>query len=328
MTKVIDNLIVADAMNRALLLANKDRSGLFIIPDTDLRILMERTGKSTYALSEINQHEYTQLHLPLSELMAEYFDLNDDASSAEMLKYFVTPEMEVERIFNCLRFKYLNSIHVSNFENPQKFISSTYNRAFQTLAGLTVYQGSAKRRKNNDDFWQEAGFTAAAKDQNWQREQDDMQFILSVMKRMSVKVAMHYAELIAIKPGFHELYLHEDYFSEYLEPTATSARDIVFRMLRNRRNKVKLRLKVFPPEINKRSYFGYAPCNVTEGPFVFRKNRSVSYCEEIRQITSRQQLRELNRKFHILDYYHRDLSSRKKLADFLETAKAFRHFMI
>lgn len=61
--------------------------------------------------------------------------------------------MEVERIFNNLRYKYLNSIYLSGFLNPSEFIDSKYyNKAFQALAGLNVRQGRAKIKRDNDYF--------------------------------------------------------------------------------------------------------------------------------------------------------------------------------
>jgi hypothetical protein len=102
---------------------------------------------------------------------------------------------------------------------------------------------------------------------------------------------------------------------------------MVFRMLRNKEELSALKLQGLPAEINKNNYISYAPCSVTEGPFVFRKNLSVSYYDELRRITAKEQLHELNDKFHILDYYTHDLSTRNKLGTFLEKARPFCKFM-
>jgi hypothetical protein len=69
---------------------------------------------------------------------------------------------------------------------------------------------------------------------------------------------------------------------------------MVFRMLRNKEELSALKLQGLPAEINKNNYISYAPCSVTEGPFVFRKNLSVSYYDELRRITAKEQLHELN----------------------------------
>ena len=80
-----------------------------------------------------------------------------------MINDLVTPEMEIERIFNNLRYKYLKSIYLSELNNPQKYINAKYNNTFQSLAGINIYQGPIKIRKDNDDFWKEAGFKEPSK---------------------------------------------------------------------------------------------------------------------------------------------------------------------
>lgn len=205
-----------------------------------------------------------------------------------------------------------------------KYVHYSCNKAFQTLAGLKVYQGNPPFRKDNEAFWQEAGFSVQAKEQNWQKEQDELKKALTLLKVVTPKpVTQAYAELIAIKPGFHELYLHDDYFEADTIPTGTSPRDQVFRMLRNKEELSSLTIDKFPQEMNKRNYFGYAPCNVTEGPFVFRKSLDVSYFDEIRRIRTKKQIRTLKDKFHILDYYRHDLSTQDKLEKLLEQAEPF-----
>lgn len=155
-----------------------------------------------------------------------------------------------------------------------------------------------------------------------------MQRIIRVLKLIYPKpVTELYSELIAIKPGFHEMYLHKNFFNDDSIPTGTSLREEVLRMLRNKGEPLSLRLDELPAEINKNSYISFAACNVTEGPFVFRKDHSVSYFSEIRQVRSKKELPTLTDKFHILDYYNKDLSSREKLGDFLEVAKRFCGFI-
>jgi hypothetical protein len=298
-----------------------------MLPNSSSHILLQFDEEGNHVVSEISSTGCRQIEVTLHELGERYLNLAD-TSLDNILRYLVTPEMEVERIFNCLRFKYLSAIYLSGFIVPDKYISSRYNKSFQTLAGLKVYQGAAKERKDNDAFWQDAGFTVSAREQNWQKERDEMQTILSLIKRLSLhSVTSYYAELIAIKPGFHELYVHDDYFESDTIPDASTPRSMVFRMLRNKEDITSLELSVFPSEINKNSYFSYAPCTVTEGPFVFRKSVSVSYFDSIRGITTKKQIRTLQDKFHILDYYHADLSSRSKLGQFLEKATPFCSFI-
>lgn len=260
----------------------------------------------------------------LTTSLDELARIHYDSCEQAVLQYLVTPEMEIERIFNSLRCKYLQAVHLSKVANPETFLHFSFNKAFQALAGLNVYQGNPPIRKANEDFWQEAGFTVEARDLNWQKEQEELKAILSLLKVISPRpLTGIYAELIAIKPGFHEIYLHDDYFDADSIPTGASPRDQVFRMLRNKEVLSSLTLDKFPKEINKRDYFGYAPCNVTEGPFVSRKRFDISCFDEIRHIRCKNQISGMHDKFHILDYYSHDLSTQDKLERFLELAEPF-----
>ncbi|MBC8019109.1 MAG: hypothetical protein H7X83_11410 [Verrucomicrobia bacterium] len=323
-----ENLINAMAFNcanhsrEALVFTNASRDGLLLSPDSSscFVITSDAGGGRITKLSNDTCHT---THLSLNDIGKRYFNL-PQPSAQDILPYLVTPEMEVERIFNSLRYKYLLAVLLSNVPDPKTHLHYSYNKAFQSLAGLTVYQGNPPVRKPNDDFWREAGFTAKAKDLDWQKEQVELKRILTLLKIISRKsLSRVYAELIAIKPGFHELYLHKDYFDPDTIPTGTSPRDLVFRMLRNKEDLSSLMLSKLPQEMNKRNYFGYAPCNVTEGPFVFRKSIDVSYFDEIRRIRTKRQIRALKDKFHILDYYRHDLSTQGKLEKFLELAEPF-----
>lgn len=313
--------------NKPLLLANRDRNGLFVSPDTSSHILLRFAEDGALMTHEIGSRRCKTLDISLRDIGVKYLGLRN-RSTNDLLRYLVTPEMEVERIFNCLRFKYLRAIYLSSFDNPQQYLKYTYNKAFQTLSGLTIYQGNRQPRIANDSFWQDAGFTVEAKDQNWQKEHTEMSTIISLIKRIgTTPITGLYAEFIAIKPGFHELYLHRNYFDADCIPNGTSPRDTVFRMLRHKDEISALKLHALPTEINKNNYISYAPCSVTEGPFVFRKRLSVSYYDEIRGITAKDRLHELHDKFHILDYYNHDLSTRSKLGRFLDKARPFCKFM-
>lgn len=315
------------SVGRPFLLTTIKRDGLFILPDSSSYLLIQMNQNGDHVVSELTQNACRQIHISLRGVGERYLNLKDPTLNIVM-KYLVTPEMEVERIFNCLRFKYLNGIYLSKFENPQQFITYKYNKSFQTLSGLTIYQGNPPQRRVNDSYWQDAGFTIEARNQNWQKEHHDMQRIISILKRVSSdSLTRLYAELIAIKPGFHELYVHHNYFEPSTMPRGKSHRDEVFRLLRNNGDISSLQLSRLPAEINKNNYISYAPCNVTEGPFVCRKRQSVSYVSEIQRIVSKSQIPELEDNFHILDYYRHDLSTRDKLAEFLQLAKPFCTFM-
>lgn len=307
-------------INKILVLANQNRDGLFQLPISNSHVVVVFNQDGDFQLREVSCTTNRGLDFTLREVGHRYLNLDSDSIS----RFLVTPEMEVERIFNTIRFRYLKAVRLSSFTNPKKYLHYRFNKAFQALAGLKVYQGNASVRKDNDTFWQEAGFTADAREQNWQKDRDELESVLKLLKVVTPKpVTRAYAELLAIKPGFHELFLHGDYFDAHTIPTGTSPRDQVFRMLRNKVELSSLTLDEFPKEINKRAYFGYAPCNVTEGPFVFRKSLDVSYFDEIRRIRTKRQIRTLKDKFHILDYYRHDLSTQDKLERFLELAEPF-----
>jgi len=308
---------------KALVFTNKPRDGLLLSSGSSSCLIVM---VDDWHIAKVTDGKCRKSELSLGEIGKKYFNLSNP-SDQDMLSYLVTPEMEVERIFNSLRYKYLLALHLSKVPNPQAYLHYSYNKAFQALAGLKVYQGNPPVRKANDGFWQEAGFSAKAKDLDWQKEQEELKRIMTLLKIIKPKsLSRVYAELIAIKPGFHELFLHRDYFDADTIPTGTSPRDQVFGMLRNKVGLSSLTLDEFPKEMNKRAYFGYAPCNVTEGPFVFRKSLDVSYFDEIRRIRTKRQIRTLKDKFHILDYRRHDLSTQAKLEKFLELAEPFCRF--
>ena len=116
--------------------------------------------------------------------------------------------MESE-LFNWIRwgYKYLKAIYLSEFNKPNELINARYNKAFQSLAGIQIYQGNTKSRKSNDYFWKSAGFKDVARRRiNWDEDHQSLGFILNFIKNMKVEnIDKMYAELIAIKPGFHEL---------------------------------------------------------------------------------------------------------------------------
>lgn len=314
---------------KTFLLAAKNKEKLFKTDDDSfIQLYHDNSGKlSFYEL--FPNFKSNPLDMSPSEIGINYLKLNNP-STQEVLKYFVTPEMEIERIFNNLRYKYLQSIYLSGFENPQEYINADYNKSFQSLAGMPVYQGSVQVRKDNDDFWKDAGF----KDPsiigiNFEDERNDLKFILNYIRNLRLNnYSEFYKELIAIKPGFHEMWVHGDYFESC--PSKYNPRSIVFRLLRHiddsEINEIN-NLERLPHDINSKSYFTYASCNVTEGPFVFRKSQEISYYDKIRNIKGRDDLETLENDFYILDYYHNQIDSLDKLRELLKKAEKFRNFL-
>lgn len=317
-------------IDKNLLLADKQKRRLFQADDhSNIQLRFNKLGNLiTHKIT--NGLEKIPLNWSLHKIGINYLDLNDP-SVQQMIKYLVTPEMEIERIFNNLRYKYLKSIYKSKLKNPQEYINAKYNSAFQSLAGMNVYQGNAKKRKNNDEFWKDAGFEdPTITDISFETERNELKFILNYLRNFNTDPGRVYTELIAIKPGFHELYIHSDYFDKNAIPKGDKDRSEVFRLLRGVNsldNSRVNKLEKLPHEINSKSYFTYASCNITEGPFVFRKSVDTSYYNEIRNIKSVEELKNLEGKFNILDYYHNRIHSLDELKNLLEDAKRYQGFV-
>ena len=76
------------------------------------------------------------------------------------------------------------------------------------------------------------------------------------------------------------------------------------RSLRGDEDLKEVQLDRLPHEINSKSYFTYASCNITEGPFVFRKSIETSYYDELNRIETEEDIKYLEKKFCIIDYYN------------------------
>ena len=322
-----------DYLNKLLLLSNKNRDGLYKTPNDEIvQLKIDSEGLTQCSLIKngiVNIKNYS-----LRKIGIDFLE-KKDPSVKSLLKYLIKPEMEIERIFNNIRFKYLQSIYISDIKNPSEKISADFNKAFQSFAGIKIYQGNTQKRKNNDYFWQSADFTKEAKDRiSFKIDFNDLNFIIDYLRKLDLKnFNQIYSELIAIKPGFHEIYIHDNYFdsNEYLrkEPeNKDSYRNVVFKLLRGFGDLDKICLdKLNPNEINRMKYFSYAPCNVTEGPFVFRKRINVSYFDEIKKIQLKAELKKLKENFYILDYYHNKPMTKKELEKLIEKAEQFKKYL-
>lgn len=329
-TVIISN---SEYVDKLLLLSNKNRNGLYKTAENEI-IQLKIDSKGIIQCNFIKNGRANSKNYSLREIGIDLLGKKDQ-SVESILKYLIIPEMEIERIFNNIRFKYLQIILISNIISPSEKISADFNKAFQSFAGIKIYQGNTKNRVDNDNFWKNAGFTKEAKDViSFEKDFKDLDFIINYFRKLDVKdYNQIYSELIAIKPGFHEMYIHDNYFdsNEFLrkEPkNKDSDRDIVFKLLRGFGDVDKINLnKLKPYEINRKKYFSYASCNVTEGPFVFRKRNNVSYFNEIRKIQQKAELKNLNEKFHILDYYHNKPITKKELEKLLKKAEKFKKYL-
>ena len=322
-----------DYVNKFLLLSNKNRDGLFKTTNDEI-VQLKIDSNGSLQCSFIKNGGKNTKDYSLRKIGIDFLGKRDP-SVESMLKYLITPEMEIERIFNNIRFKYLQSILFSKIEKPSEKITARFNKAFQAFAGIKIYQGNTKNRVDNDEFWKNAGFKKDAQNKiSFEEEFEELDFIIKYLRSLNLEnYNKLYAELIAIKPGFHEIYIHENYFNEnetYRNDIENkdSERDKVFKLLRGYGNVENIFLtKLKPNEINSKNYFSYAPCNVTEGPFVFRKRISVSYFNEIQKIHQKEELKNLKENFHILDYYHKKPRTIEELEKILEKAEQFKKYM-
>ena len=328
-TTVVNNN--PEYVNTSLLLINKKKDGLFKTNNNEIvELKFDCLGSLQCFFIRGKTREAKELSL--RKIGIDFLKFKDPPVN-KVLKYLIKPEMEVERIFNNIRFKYLQSILFSNFKEPYRLISANFNKAFQSFAGIKIYQGNTRCRKENDWFWEHAGFIKQEKEKiNFEKEFKELDLIISYLRILN-NFDKIYKELIAIKPGFHELFIHDNYFDQN-ENFRTNFndndkdRDKVFKLLRGYGEIKTFRLKNLKPyEINRMRYFSYAPCNITEGPFVFRKNLTVSYFDEIRKIKEKKNLYKLEENFHIYDYFRKKPCSQNELEIILNETEKFKYYL-
>lgn len=296
-------------LNKKFLLSAPDFSGLLSTTDGE-NILLEVDKLGNLKVSGITTVYELRLipDISLQQLGEQYLKLRNPAAQ-QILKYLILPEMEVERIFNCVRYNYLTAVYLSNFKNPRDYFNAKYNRAFQSLAGLEVTQTPGVVPKDNDSFWRDAGFSQKAKELDWDKELRELKRILGILKIKAIGFDYFtlYKELIAIKPGVHELLIHHDYFEKI--PSGDTLRDSVFRMLRGGDYSGPEYLDELPVDMDFIQYYRYAPCHVTEGPFISRKKCDGMSCfKEISKIDLPCKVEQLNDTFYVYNYFRLDVN--------------------
>lgn len=245
----------------------------------------------------------------------------------------LTPVDTIERIFNRLRWKYLQAIACSPAlrDAPSQAISAKYNWAFLALAGITLRQKPDRPHQENDWFWESKGFDPRARhDLNWQVEREELDMAIHDLISDSADTAsITYAEVIALKPGFHEAWLHDDFPNDAYEGP-DNPRGRVFAILRGSPLDLIDLGPSFPGDLSHAdSFLGYAPCSVTEGPFVRRKHPDVSYFDELKRVgdvtTFSGRRTILRESFEVLDTWQRlqDQNDRSTLEDLIKAAESF-----
>ena len=205
----------------------------------------------------------------------------------------------VERVLNRLRWKYLRAIALSPGlrDNPARAVSAAFNDAFLSLAGV-----------DRNSCWQDMGFAAQARyELDWDQERKELGAALGEVRRQPATPAT-YAEIIALKPGFHEAWLHETFPDDAQEGPETP-RGKVFAILRSGPLDLTDIFSIDSMDFSDaESFLAYAPCAITEGPFVRRKNPGTSYFDALRRVGTMSSVSDrravLGGSFQVLDFRH------------------------
>lgn len=228
----------------------------------------------------------------------------------------------IELILNRLRWKYLQAIAMSPAlrERPTRAISLAFNQAFLSLAGL-----------EQAAHWRDLGFDARARyELDWDQEREDLTSALGELTRCQ-DATTTYGEALALKPGFHEAWVHAAFPDDAQEDPDTP-RGRAFAILRGSQLGLIDLAGGYPADLSDPCCFlGYAPCAVTEGPFVRRRGMGVSYFADLKRvgtipsIAARRSI--LHESFQVLDAYQRlrDEDSAIGLTRLIEETEAFVH---
>ena len=226
----------------------------------------------------------------------------------------------IELVLNRLRWKYLRAIALSPAlrERPAQAVSAAFNAAFLSLAGL-----------ERTPHWRDMGFDTRARNElNWEQEREDLASALVALTQCQDATAA-YAEALALKPGFHEAWVHTAFPGDAQEAPDTP-RGRVFAILRGSPLGLIDLAGHYPADLrDPDGFLGYAPCTVTEGPFVRRRHQGVSYFAELKRVGAISSIAArraiLRESFEVLDACQRlrEEDSAIGLARLLEEAEAF-----
>ena len=204
----------------------------------------------------------------------------------------------VELHLNRLRWLYLRAIALSPRlrDAPAQALSVPFNGAFLSLAGV-----------DQTPAWQHVGFAPEARyGLDWGGVRRDLAAALAVLSQQPNTTAIQ-AEVLALKPGFHEAWVHEEFPWDVQEGPET-LRGRVFAVLRGS-PLARLEVGDDPRTLaDAQAFLRYAPCAVTEGPLVRRRGPAVSYLTVLSRVgtlPSRDLRRTLlQESFHVLDARH------------------------
>ena len=173
----------------------------------------------------------------------------------------------IELVLNRLRWKYLQAIALSPAlrERPSQAVSLAFNSAFLSLVG-----------SEQTPHWRDMGFAACDRHElGWDQERADLASVIGELTRC-LEASATYAESLALKPGFHEAWVHEAFPDDAQEGPETPRGRVLGVLRGSPRGLIDL-AGHYPADLSDPSCFlAYAPCSVSEGPFVRRRHQGVS----------------------------------------------------
>ncbi len=273
--------------DKKLLLTDRNRERIYYDGSHLVEVEFIENGKVMVSKVNIQGRVIKRIDIgkmSLSELSARYLESEEPT---EILKYMASPFQEAERIFNAIRFKYLSAI-LKGRRDPQDYISSEFNSLFKTLAGFPLRNDSQGLRARKLAFAE--GFDVDAIPLiDVSAEKHELKIILKYLFDVfSSDLPGLYRELISIKPGFHEIWADDNWAEDgHVEGLRDSPykdrRTLVLKEIHGLIDPAPhLDLTNITYEVNIPAFMTYAPCNSTEGPFVYRKRNDVSCYQLLR----------------------------------------------
>lgn len=265
-------LFVASPAENGILLSNGEPVSVFIDPTSG-----EASFTSTSAPS-------------LRALGQEIFGW-DDPSVPTVLSRLVTGEMELERVLNVYRYKYVKAL--ASISQKRDWIaprlSSLHNDLFTALIGghFRGDKGGARRR----DTLVQNGFEPKDLPVNFEHEHMELRRAIDLLKLEAAQLNRmddFYREIIAVKPGFHERWFEPKshmFANEKIlldsrmkeqqsgKTGANLRRTRVLLELHGRPQVATLDVKTVSSELA--HYHQYSQCHATEGPCFMRRSASI-----------------------------------------------------
>jgi hypothetical protein len=243
--------------------------------------------------------------MSLQELGIKYLGLEDPS---EILQHLILPVMEIERIFNSIRYKWVKTI-LGGKREPKEYINASFNPLFKALAGFPLRNDPGRRQAMK--LVAEEGFKVEDLPIiDLSVEKHEMGLIITYLFDVfSNDLSRLYKSLLSIKPAFHERYMDFYYFDyAHLEGLEDSLRDdrrtrVLQEIHGLRKPQAVKDLNTISREIMVPHFITYATCAIVEGPAAYRLRLDVSYYEQLRKGES-----NLQDHFLIFDYFGRPIT--------------------